>query len=63
LLSIVTRHVSFVDAKATPLPRGAIRRAAASLGVTREHLSRVLHGKRASRSLLTRFRQWLSSST
>ena len=32
--------------------------AAAALGVTRQHLSYVLHGRRESASLLRRYAEW-----
>ena len=44
-----------VKAKKTGTPLRTITESARILGVTREHLSRVLHGHRDSRSLSRRF--------
>jgi len=62
IFSTVTSHNVSVDPKSLPRPRGAIGRASKDLGVTREHLSRVLHGHRISRSLTSRYAAWLHSS-
>jgi hypothetical protein len=58
----MTRHpleIKRKPARKPVAPRGAITAASAALGVTCEHLSRVLHGHRQSRSLSARFAQWL----
>jgi hypothetical protein len=61
VVATVTSHIASVDAKSLPRPRGAIGRASKDLGVTREHLSRVLHGHRISRSLTSRYAAWLQA--
>jgi hypothetical protein len=54
--SPVTRHDLQTSQKKAPASRGiTLTYAAAQLGVTREHLSRVLNGHRQSRSLTRRF--------
>lgn len=40
----------------------SVTQAALLLGVTREHLSRVIHGHRASRRLLARYRDLMASN-
>jgi len=61
LITTVTRHVSDVEPKSSRR-RGAIAQAAREFGVTREHLSRVLHGHRESRSLTRRYAAWAAKN-
>lgn len=51
----MTRHNQKDKRKAPIAPRGFIALASRELGVTREHLSRVLHGHRQSQSLTARY--------
>ena len=52
----MTRHELQTSQKTRPTSRRiTLTHAAAQLGVTREHLSRVLNGHRESRSLTSRY--------
>ena len=51
----MTRHTHKVNGN-----RLTLTKAAELLGVTREHLSRVRHGRRISRSLTRRYRELLA---
>lgn len=52
----VTRHSVNSKPKKVTSKRVSIASKARQLGVTREHLSRVIHGHRISRRLMERFR-------
>jgi len=53
----VTRHSVKSKPEKVTIKRVTISSKARQLGVTREHLSRVLHGHRQSRSLMRRYLQ------
>ena len=58
MLSVNDLNAAFIRAlNRRRRPAGTLTEASARLGVTREHLSRVLHGHRQSASLTRRFRE------
>lgn len=61
----VTRHNKTSELRNARRSKGKMKTtvtaAAIQLGVSREHLSRVLHGHRESRSLQSRYRNLIST--